>query len=128
MQKIASPQELQTELRRLLAYCQGEQPSREKLAGELLDLAERVARWPHGGGDAVTQLEEMYKREVAPHIFDLWAGYEQLDGKRADLHHHLPPDAEIALKTGIKKLFEAVHAAQDAAKAIEQAFDKYRKA
>lgn len=44
MQKIASPTELQSELRRLLAYCGGpEKPSREKLASELRDLADRVA-------------------------------------------------------------------------------------
>lgn len=43
MRKIASPQELQTELRRLLAYCSGpEKPSREKLAAELRELASRV--------------------------------------------------------------------------------------
>jgi hypothetical protein len=44
MQKIASPQELQSELRRVLAACQGpERPSREKLAEELRALADRVA-------------------------------------------------------------------------------------
>ena len=49
MQKIASPQELSAELHRLLAYCSGtERPSREKLASELRELADRVAgqiRW-----------------------------------------------------------------------------------
>lgn len=44
MHKIASPQELQSELRRLLAYCSGpEKPSRVKLAAELSHLADRVA-------------------------------------------------------------------------------------
>jgi len=43
MRKIASPGELQGELRRLLAYSQGSQPSREKLAVELRALANRVA-------------------------------------------------------------------------------------
>lgn len=43
MQKIASPQDLQTELQRLLAYSQEPNPSREKLAGELRGLANRVA-------------------------------------------------------------------------------------
>ncbi len=43
MQKIATPQDLQTKLRRLLAYCQEPHPSRDRLAGELRGLADRVA-------------------------------------------------------------------------------------
>jgi len=43
MNKIASPQQLQDELRRLLAYAQTEKPSREKLAAGLNALADRVA-------------------------------------------------------------------------------------
>lgn len=44
MQKIASPQQLQAEIHRILAMTQGpERPSRERLAAELLTLAERVA-------------------------------------------------------------------------------------
>jgi len=43
MWKIASPQDLQAELQRLLAYSQGYQPSRTQLASELRGLAERVA-------------------------------------------------------------------------------------
>ena len=43
MDKIASPNELQAELRRLLAYAQTEKPSREKLAAGLRGLASRVA-------------------------------------------------------------------------------------
>ena len=42
MNKIASPQELQTELRRLLASSQEENPSREKLAEELRALATKL--------------------------------------------------------------------------------------
>ena len=43
MNKIASPQELQSELRKLLAYVESsKEPSREKLAGELGQLASRV--------------------------------------------------------------------------------------
>ena len=42
MQKIATPQDLQAELHRLLAYCQEENPSREKLAAEIRELADRV--------------------------------------------------------------------------------------
>lgn len=43
MNKIASPQELQAELRRLLAYSQSPKPSREKLAAAMRGLADRVA-------------------------------------------------------------------------------------
>jgi hypothetical protein len=43
MDKIASPQDLQAEIRRLLAYSQSPKPSREKLASELRGLADRVA-------------------------------------------------------------------------------------
>lgn len=43
MDRIASPHELQFELRRLLAYCREDHPSREKLAEALNNLADRVA-------------------------------------------------------------------------------------
>jgi hypothetical protein len=43
MRKISNTNELQTELRRLLSYCQTEQPSRERIASALNDLSERVA-------------------------------------------------------------------------------------
>lgn len=51
MKKIASPQDLQAELRRLLAYSQGpEKPSRDKIAAELRVLANRVANLPDWPG------------------------------------------------------------------------------
>ena len=43
MNKIASPQDLQNELTRLVAYCSEGQPSREKVASELRSLADRLA-------------------------------------------------------------------------------------
>jgi len=46
MKKIANPQDLQDELRRLVAYCESDQPSRERLASDLNDLASRVALGP----------------------------------------------------------------------------------
>jgi hypothetical protein len=42
MEKIASPQELASEIQRLVDYCQGPEPSREVLATELQKLATRV--------------------------------------------------------------------------------------
>lgn len=51
MEKLASPQDLQAEIRRLLASCEGpERPSREKLAEDLRKLAARVAT-PKEAGD-----------------------------------------------------------------------------
>jgi hypothetical protein len=43
MNRIASPQDLQAELQRLLTYSQNPKPSREKLASAIRDLADRVA-------------------------------------------------------------------------------------
>jgi len=43
MNKIANTNELQTALRRILAYAQTERPSRVKLASELQSLSVRVA-------------------------------------------------------------------------------------
>jgi hypothetical protein len=46
MHKIAKPQDLQAELRRLLSYAGSDKPSRIKLAAELRGLADRVAGNP----------------------------------------------------------------------------------
>jgi len=43
MEKIANPQELAQELQTLLEYAQGPEPSREKLASDLRELANKVA-------------------------------------------------------------------------------------
>jgi hypothetical protein len=43
MQKIADASELEAEIRRLLAYTQGESPSRSRLASELQTLSTRLA-------------------------------------------------------------------------------------
>jgi hypothetical protein len=49
MQKIASPQQLQNELQRILAYCQGPgRPSREKVAADLDELATALLRQSSG--------------------------------------------------------------------------------
>lgn len=42
MRKIASTNELQTELRRLLAYSKGERPSRTRVAGELVRIGQSL--------------------------------------------------------------------------------------
>jgi len=43
MQKIASPRELQDEIRRLIGYAEGPEPSRQVLAQGLNDLANRLS-------------------------------------------------------------------------------------
>jgi hypothetical protein len=48
MRKIATPQDLQAELRRLLAYSQERQPSRQVLASELMGLAASVNKLSAG--------------------------------------------------------------------------------
>lgn len=53
MKKIASPDELASELRSLLAYAEGDQPSRERLASELSSLAGRVG----GSGNLLRLLD-----------------------------------------------------------------------
>lgn len=64
MKKIATPQDLQAELRRLLAYCQGpDRPSRETLAAELRDLADRTAGF--SGGKVVCDQDPKDGRPVA---------------------------------------------------------------
>jgi hypothetical protein len=45
MNKIASPQELASELNQLLIYAGSPNPSREKIASRLNVLANRVAAW-----------------------------------------------------------------------------------
>jgi len=57
MDKIASPQELTQELRRLLAYAESANPSRQKLAAGLNGLAGRVA------GEPFTTDEKLFQRE-----------------------------------------------------------------
>ena len=55
MRKIASTTELQHELRRLIAYTQTEQPSRQRIAGELQSLSQRLA------GEDQSPRSEAYK-------------------------------------------------------------------
>ena len=52
MHKIASPQDLQVELTRLIAYAESPHPSRTKLASDLQSLAVRVAS-RNGEGEVI---------------------------------------------------------------------------
>jgi hypothetical protein len=59
MDKLASPQELQAELRRLLAKCQEGQPSRKVMASELRALADRVSGLERGAPNVEGMLAGM---------------------------------------------------------------------
>ena len=74
MDKIASPQELQAELRRLLAYSEGEQPSRQVLSSRLRELAVRL-----GAVKTKADFEQVYHQmQAALDTFDLaWSRYEK---------------------------------------------------
>lgn len=58
--KIASPQDLQAEIRKIMAYSEGEKPSREALANSLYQLADRLspARKPKLAADPNRDLAE----------------------------------------------------------------------
>lgn len=57
MKKIATPQDLTVELRRLQAYAESDSPSREKLAEELHALADQVSRTAAGTPKDLRTLE-----------------------------------------------------------------------
>jgi hypothetical protein len=65
MDKIANPQQLSDELRRLIAYAQGEFPSRDSLAEELRTLADRVAKMYKQKGPALRKRKKQYKKTKA---------------------------------------------------------------
>jgi hypothetical protein len=59
MDKIASPQELQSELRRLLAYSESRNPSRKKLESAMRSLAGRVAQDKRSAGQAMYSVTDI---------------------------------------------------------------------
>jgi hypothetical protein len=65
MDKIASPQDLQAELRRLLAYTQTEKPSREKLAAEMRELAARIEKVAARKGEVIESKRWKHKESGA---------------------------------------------------------------
>jgi len=74
MDRIASPQDLQAELRRLLAYCESdEKPSREKLASELRDLANRLARLTFKKQKITVKLQNGKSVPVDAEVIGSWA-------------------------------------------------------
>jgi hypothetical protein len=82
MEKIASPQELTSEIKRLLAYVRNtEHPQRAYVASELHGLAGRVAA--RGGKDLVQHIDAVHKSmgDLINHWQD--ERNDRLDGENA---------------------------------------------
>jgi len=62
MRKIATPQDLQSELKRLLAYCDQKTPSRTKLAAELRGLAVRLAKMTQTVREEMPEVQKLIQR------------------------------------------------------------------
>lgn len=62
MDRIASPQDLQAHLRRLVTYCESGSPSRGRIAAELRSLADRVAKLTGETKKAYTWLKKERKK------------------------------------------------------------------
>jgi len=67
MQKIASPQDLQVELQRLASEAAEDRPSREKLAIDLRELADRLAGFDREAGESVIEFVLPSKDQVTLH-------------------------------------------------------------
>jgi hypothetical protein len=70
VRKVASPQELQTEIRKILAYCtEASRPSREVIAAELRGLASRLVVGTEGltGKDYEDLFNESAKAHMKAH-------------------------------------------------------------
>jgi hypothetical protein len=138
MRKIASPKELQAEIRRLLAYVSEGQPSREVLAQELHGLASRVAgaklkkipsvgvtqRWDVMDGDKVIgriEKNRSTKTTLEPYHASIGTGKDEksvgafYDKEEAEKKGpQLSEDLEKKLKWGgldaaVKAIEQAVH-------------------
>jgi len=85
MDKLASPQDLQAELRRLIAYSQSDEPSRQKLASELHKLADRVSaqKTANTGFDILKTLID-YNDYIK-----LYDRLDEADGQSAKLMHEI---------------------------------------
>ena len=67
MQKIASPQDLQAELQRLASEAAEDRPSREKLASDLRELADRLAGFDREAGESLLDYILPMKDQVKLH-------------------------------------------------------------
>ena len=79
MDKIANPQDLQTKIRRLLAYAEGPLPRRETLALELRALANKVAGDKEAGGDSY--FYEVVDQKAVREFYDDMSDEDEQAGK-----------------------------------------------
>jgi len=85
MDKIASPDDLTAEIRSLLAYAEGENPSREKLAKDLSALAERV-----GGTEKTASGQELFHMVVPQRdVMKMYSRLEDEDDQSAQLYQEV---------------------------------------
>ena len=98
MDKIASPDELQSELRRLLAYAESESPSRVKLAEGLDVLANRVKTGSSTLGSQIHEINIQRNKDAAK----LYKEFLQdvLDGLEKRLKKEGIKDAKARLQGG----------------------------
>ena len=70
MRKIANTNELQSELRRLIAYSQSKRPSRGKISIRLSDLSKRLAASYNSYGERVEKLQIEFLGEVVTQLYE----------------------------------------------------------
>ena len=102
MNRIADADELETELRRLVAYAQSEQPSRSRIASELRSLSARLAA-------------QGYERQAS-------FGSDN-KAKLAELKKHLDAGAESATKA--QATIKELETAAKGNKTLERKLDSY---
>lgn len=112
MDKIASPEELTTEIRTLLAYAEGENPSREKLAADLTALAERV-----GGTEKTASGQDLFHMVVPQRaVMKMYSRLEDEDDQSAKLYQ------EVVSK--LMDMLDMNRGAQEALRRIQDVSDR----
>ena len=99
MKKIASPGELASELRSLLAYASGDQPSRKRIASQLQGLAQRTA--------AGKDLADLLK--IAPDWYAARADIQRRKEKLEQEFNKEWTEAHLELEKGTEALQENIH-------------------
>lgn len=75
MKRIASPDQLQLELRNLLHYARSPAPSRQRIASVLTDLSERLLGRTAADGNTIVVLEDEDLKELPDAAKRKWKGY-----------------------------------------------------
>lgn len=112
MDKIASPKELTAEIRSLLAYAEGKEPSRVRLAADLSALAKRVAAGKSSSGG-----QDIF-HSIVPQR-DVMKMYDRLSDEDEQT-------AELYVKTVQKltKMLDLPRGAQEALRRIQDVSDR----